>query len=174
MADIRYGLYMILELLLQLCIHPRVRAGLLALLGAKVGANVRVYECRFINLQTGFRHLELGDDVHIGNGCMIDLKGRVTINRGSALSPRVTIISHSDPGSAHASPQANRYPPESNGVVVGQYCWIGACATVLSGASIGNNVVVGAHSLVRGVLEADSVYAGVPARRIQKGTAPDL
>jgi acetyltransferase-like isoleucine patch superfamily enzyme len=155
------------EIALRLCIVPTLRARLLGLLGATVGRNVRVYECRLMNLADGFRNLSLGNDVHIGTGCLLDLKGPVRIGAGSTLSPRVMLISHSDPGSAHGSRLALSYPPEANGVSIGEQCWIGAGATLLSGSFVGDHTVVGAMALVRGRLESRSLYAGVPARRIK-------
>lgn len=168
MSEIGYGFYMAAEILLRLCIHPRLRAACLSLLGARIGSNVRIYDCRFINMRKGFANLRVEDDVHVGTGCLIDLEGPVDIGRGSTLSPRVVVMSHSDPGSAHGSPLCERFPVESNGVVIGEGCWIGANATVLSGSAIGNNVVVAAAALVRGALPGDAVYAGVPARRIDR------
>lgn len=167
MSEIRYGAYMLAELLLRLCIHPRLRAGCLRMLGARIGINVRVYECRFINLRGGFGRLRIGDDVHIGADCLIDLEGPVDIGRGSTLSPRVIVMTHTDPGSTHGSPWCEQFPVEREGIVIGEDCWIGAGATLLSGATIGNRVAVGACALVRGSLEEGAVYAGVPARRIE-------
>ncbi len=44
--------------------------------------------------------------------------------------------------------------------------YIGHCCTILRGVTIGENTVVGACSLVNKSLEPNSVYAGVPAKRI--------
>lgn len=167
MNAIVHGLYLVAELVLRLVVSPHLRARCLRGLGASVGANVRVYECRFINVADGFRNLSLADDVHVGTDCLIDLKGKVDIGRGSTLSPRVTVISHSDPGSSHNSPLVRHYPCDTAGVEVGEYCWIGASSTLISGARIGNGSVVGAMSLVRGVLEPATLNVGIPARKIR-------
>lgn len=164
---LKHGVFLLLEILLRFCVAPKFRASLLSLFGAKVGKNVRVYECRFINLENGFRNLWLADDVHIGADCLFDLKGTIRIGKGTTLSPRVTIISHSDPGSSHGSPIAVRYPCEARGVILGDYCWIGVGTTILSGAHVGDQTVVGAMSLVRGQLQGNSLYVGVPARRVK-------
>jgi acetyltransferase-like isoleucine patch superfamily enzyme len=165
MSRVRHGVFALVELLLRLSTAPRLRARLLALFGASIGHNVRVGECRLINLSNGFAHLTIEDDVHIGHGCLLDLEGPVRIGRGSVLSPRVTIISHNDPGATHDSPLAERFPPDARGVRVGEHCWIGTNSTILSGAVIGDRCVLGAMSLVKGELSSDSVYVGIPARR---------
>lgn len=172
MHDLKYGAYLIIEILLRLCINPRLRARLLSILGADLGRNARVYDCRFINLQRGFVNLSIGNDVHVGTDCLIDLAGPVRIGNGSVLSPRVTLISHSDAGEAHASPLSRRYPSEKNGVCIGANCWIGAAATILSGSVVGAGTVVGAGALVKGTLDGDSVYVGIPARRVDRVTGP--
>lgn len=166
MSDIRTGVYLVLEMILRVMIHPRLRARLLKCLGARVGENVRIYDVRFINLSSGFSNLCLERDVHIGTDCLIDLQGPVTIGQGSVLAPRVVVMSHSDPGSSHGAPLCNRHPPEANGVVVGRDCWLGAGAIVLSGSIIGDEVTLGAGALARGVLRSGKVYVGVPAREL--------
>lgn len=52
-------------------------------------------------------------------------------------------------------------------IIVGDNVFIGQNSIVLPGTVIGANCVVGAGSVVRGKLEANSVYAGVPVRRIK-------
>lgn len=49
-------------------------------------------------------------------------------------------------------------------VVLKKNCYIGANSTILPGSIIGRNTIVGAHSLVKGKLKNNSVYAGVPAK----------
>ncbi len=49
---------------------------------------------------------------------------------------------------------------------IGNNVFIGENATILRNVKIGNNVVIGAGAVVTGDIEDDSVYAGVPARKI--------
>ncbi len=51
---------------------------------------------------------------------------------------------------------------------VGNNVWIGGSATVLAGVNIGDNVVVGAGSLVNKDVPSNCVVAGVPAKIIRK------
>ena len=44
--------------------------------------------------------------------------------------------------------------------------FIGNNSILLPDTVVGDNIVIGANSIVRGVLGANSVYAGVPAKRI--------
>lgn len=45
--------------------------------------------------------------------------------------------------------------------------WIGRVSILLPGTVIGNNVVVGANSVVSGILKSNSLYAGSPVRYIK-------
>lgn len=51
-------------------------------------------------------------------------------------------------------------------IVVGNNVYIGTRCTILRGVTIGDNVIVGACSLVNKDLPSGGVYAGVPAKRI--------
>jgi acetyltransferase-like isoleucine patch superfamily enzyme len=167
MKNIRKAFFMFVELGLRVIIHPYLRARLLALFGARIGRNVRVYEIQLFNLENGFGPLVIEDDVHIGIGCRIDLSGDVRIGRGVTLSPGVTILTHTDPGSHHKSPLCEIYPPRIQPVRILEYCWIGSNVIILPGAMIHAQVVVGAGAIVKGDLEEHSLYAGIPARKIK-------
>lgn len=51
-------------------------------------------------------------------------------------------------------------------VEIGNNVFIGMNAVITCGVTVGNNVIIGAGSVVTKNCEADSVYAGVPAKRI--------
>ncbi len=168
-AKLEHAGWLIAELVLRLAVNPRLRARLLGLLGASVGGNVRVYESRFFNLQEGFRNLDLADDVHIGTGSMLDLKGPLHLGTGVVVSPGTIVLTHSDPGAAHDSPLAERFSPTSEGVDIGPYAWIGAGAVILDGAVVGREAVVAAGAVVTGQVPPHEVWGGVPAHRIDSG-----
>lgn len=165
---LKIGWFMLLERLLRMVIHPLLRAHLLKLCGAQIGNNVRIYEIQLFNLKAGFKNLHIQDNVHIGIGCRIDLEGMVTIEEGATLSPGVTILTHTDPGSQHHSPICNEFQPSVEKVKVGAYCWIGCNTLIFPGTEIHNRTVVGASSLVKGTLQSYSLYYGIPAKRIRE------
>ena len=49
-------------------------------------------------------------------------------------------------------------------VSIGDNCFIGARVTILPGVKIGNNVIVGAGSVVKGEIPDNSVIFGNPAK----------
>lgn len=55
-----------------------------------------------------------------------------------------------------------------SGIVVGSDCWFGAKSTILDGATVGDGCIVAAASVVtRQVLDAYSIYAGSPSKKLR-------
>ena len=161
---------MILEKVLTWCVNPFLRARMLRWFGATVGKNVRVYEVRFFNLDQGFRNLILGDDVHVGAFCKLDLFNQIKLEEKCTVSPSVTILTHSDPGEYHGSELIRHFPTKSQPVTIGTSSWIGAGSVILCGVTVGNRVAIGANSLVNEDIPSDLVAAGIPCREIRKLT----
>jgi maltose O-acetyltransferase len=136
--------------------------------GARIGRNVRIYEIQLFNLQNGFRHLQLAEDIHIGPGCRIDLSAPFVVGPRSTLSPGVTVLTHADPGSASRTRLLAHYPRRVAPVTIGADCWIGTNVTLLPGITVQDLAVVGAGAVVTRDVERATVVAGVPARPIKR------
>ena len=167
-TSVRHAFCLLAEKLLRWCVHPRLRARLLSLLGATIGRNVRIYEVQIFNLEQGFGNLHVADDVHIGPRCLLDLLAPLQIGTRSTLSPGVTILTHADPGTSHASRLASHYPARKAAVSIGSDCWLGANATVLAGVRLGDRSVIAAGAVVIDDVPEGEVHAGVPARLVKR------
>lgn len=53
-------------------------------------------------------------------------------------------------------------------VLIKENVWIGKNVTILKGSKIKENSIIGACSLVRGDIEPNSIYAGVPVKKIKE------
>ena len=53
-------------------------------------------------------------------------------------------------------------------VVIGKRCWIGNSVSIMSGVTLGDNVVIGANSVVTKSFPSNVVIAGVPAKIIKE------
>ena len=51
-------------------------------------------------------------------------------------------------------------------IKIGNNVFIGMNATILPGSIVGDNVIIGASSVVKGTLKSNSVYAGIPIKYI--------
>jgi acetyltransferase-like isoleucine patch superfamily enzyme len=162
----------------------RLRAAMLRLRGARVGAKtsvgarlcvrgargivlgsrVEIEHDVYLKLVTAEARLVVDDFVFIGRGCEIDVAGRVAIGAHALLAPGVFIVDH-----AHRHARGLRLDEQgidAADVTIGRDVWIGAGAIVLHGVTIGDGAIVGAGAVVTRDVAPYTIAAGVPARPI--------
>ena len=76
-----------------------------------------------------------------------------------------TFITHTDLFNSELKKE--RYQPSSGQIIINSNVYIGAGSTILQGVTIENNSVVGAKSLVNKTVKRNSLYAGIPAKKIK-------
>lgn len=113
--------------------------------------------------------LSIGDDVGV-SGAVICAARSVVIGNSVLIGSGV-IICDTDFHAPHMS-IGRRYAPlpdpaDSDGVVIGDDCFIGARAMILKGVSVGAGSVVGAGSIVTKSVAPGSIVAGNPARAVR-------
>jgi maltose O-acetyltransferase len=113
------------------------------------------------------RNVHLGADISIGNGTGIGpncrIAGGTAIGKGCCLAWDVVVLTYNH----FFEPNKIAYGKVKARVVIGDYVWIGARAIILPGVTIGDNVVVGAGSVVTKDVKPNMVIAGNPARKIK-------
>jgi len=118
------------------------------------------------NFQNLGELIEIGNNVAIGAYSSIGGSGGVTIRDntiiGQYLSCHPENHLFSNPDKFIREQGTERKP-----IIIGDNCWIGAKVTILSGVTIGKNVVVGAASLVNKNVPDNCIVAGVPAKIIR-------
>jgi len=110
-------------------------------------------------------------DLHVGPGALlnhgvhIENVARVEIGARTALGIFTTIITsdHEIGPPEERCGQWTRRP-----VTIGSGCWIGARALLMPGSTVGDGSIVAAGAVVRGTLEPNGLYAGVPARLVRE------
>lgn len=121
------------------------------------GVHTRIGEGTFINF-----HFTCQDDAP------------VTIGSNCCFGPNVTIVTPLHP----LLPKERRAVLDEEGVsshmcyakpvVIGNDCWFGANVTVCPGVTIGDNVVIGAGSVVTRDIPANTLAVGVPCRVLRE------
>ena len=108
--------------------------------------------------------LEIGEGTWIGAFTVIDGSGGLTIGRGCDISSGVHIYTHSTVRRCVSIREYNDV--DQMPTRLGDAVFVGANATIMMGTSIGDQAVVAAGALVTGDVDARTIVAGVPARRI--------
>ncbi len=146
------------------CEHPRAKVAR-AILGAKIGRGVRLRaNVDFGNDPSG---ITIGDGCYINRRCTFfaDWGSAITLGRNVWLGPEVMLWT----GSHEIGPSRQRCGDAVMGpIVIGNGCWLGARATVLSGVTLGSGCVVGAAALVNKDVPPDTLVAGVPAKVLRR------
>lgn len=140
------------------------RAALLRLFGAQLGPDCHIYPGARIwapwNLVCE-DHVGIADDVVIYNPAPVVLRSHSVVSQQAYLC-----------GAGHDIDDAD-FPMVSQPIELGRYAWVAARATVCAGVRLGDGAVLGLAGVATGDLEAWSVYAGVPARRLRARRRPD-
>ena len=129
---------------------------------------------------------ELGREVVFGRNVVLDVRGKLEIRNHCYLNDHVRLICHESISIGdnvlfgayvslydhdHAY-QMNKGVLEFSGyntspVQIGSNVWIGEKVTVLKGVHIGDNVIIGAGSVVTGNIPSNVMAAGNPCKIIK-------
>lgn len=115
----------------------------------------------------GRGNIYIGDNTKIGNNTIIcaDKAGGVHIGSNCAIAANCYIID-ADHGTNKGINVSDQEMVVEK-VEIGDNVWLGAHVTVLKGSKINDGAVVGAMSLVKSELLADSINIGIPAKFIK-------
>ena len=120
----------------------------------------------------------IGDKTYFGRNIMFKGQGKIIIGNNSAINDEVsflcdglTIIGNN----THISPRAilithtldkQKTKHIKTSIIIGSNVWIGAGAIILGNCIIEDNAIVGAGSVVTNNINANTIVAAVPAKKI--------
>lgn len=113
-------------------------------------------ETRFINPH----QLTLGRNVAIGSSSLIACYAPIYIGNNFISAPGLYINS--------GSHDINSLKPSASPITIGKRVWCGMRVTICSGVTIGDDVVIGAGSVVTRSIPSGYLAVGVPAKPIKK------
>lgn len=144
---------------------PSLRVAALRLMGIEIGC-ARIAQRCYI----GPGPLKIGDGCFVNRESHLDTTAGIYIGQNVRIATRVTIFTASHTIGGTEATRTSRTPETDLQlpVHIGDNVWIGTGAIILPGVTVGNGVVVGAGAVVRADCEANTLYAGVPARAIRK------
>lgn len=117
----------------------------------RIGKGLRTRRNVEINARSG--KITIGNHVFLNSGCIITAREAITIGEGTIFGPNVIVYDHN-----HKT--ENRRILDNDYVcapiTIGKHAWIGAGTIILKGATIGDNCVIAAGSIVTGDIPANT------------------
>lgn len=93
--------------------------------------------------------------------------GTVQLGQDSGIGQHTVVVAANHAVAAGLKYLRADWDGKRTGVVVGSNVWVGANCVLLPGTTIGDNSVIAAGSVVRGVVPPGEIWGGVPARKIR-------
>lgn len=138
------------------------------LLGSKIGSDSILMDVSFFNWHhKGPGGLSIGNECFIGDKTLIDLYDRVILEDKVTIAQKVTILTHINVGYKN-HPLQKAFPKTSKKVIFKKGAVIAASCTILPGVTVGQKSFVAAGSVVTKNVPANTLVAGVPAKKIRK------
>ncbi|XP_075268649.1 galactoside O-acetyltransferase-like [Opisthocomus hoazin] len=109
----------------------------------------------------GGKHIHFGNGVYCNFGCTFIDDTYIYVGDKTMFGPNVTIATAGHPIEPKLREDGYQYNAP---VKIGRNCWIGANCTILPGVNIGDNVVIGAGSLVNKDIPSNVVAFGNPCK----------
>lgn len=130
---------------------------------AEVGENCYIESPIYANF--GGKHIHFGKNVYCNFACTFVDDTHIYVGDYTMFGPNVTVATAGHPILPELREQAYQYNAP---VHIGKNCWLGAGVIVLPGVTIGDNVVVGAGSVVTKDLPSNVVAVGNPCRVLRE------
>lgn len=113
----------------------------------------------------GGKHVHFGHHIYCNFGVTMVDDTHIYVGDYTMFGPHVTIATAGHPILPSLREKAYQY---NMPVHIGRNCWFGAGCIVLPGVTIGDNVVVGAGSVVTKDIPSNVVVVGNPARILRE------
>lgn len=139
------------------------RQSMLKKMFAEIGENCYIEPPFHANW--GGKHCHFGNNVYANFNLTCVDDTHIYVGDYTMIGPNVTIATAGHP----ILPQLREKSYQYNAAVhIGKNCWIGSGAIILPGITIGDNVVVGAGSIVTKNLPSNVVAVGNPCRILRE------
>ncbi len=99
--------------------------------------------------------IKFGNNVSLGNNCIVACHDRIEIGDNVQLSPGVLLYDHDHDFRAPGGINEGKFV--SSPISIGNNVWIGANTIILRGTTIGDNCVIGAGSVIKGYYQNGSI-----------------
>ena len=132
---------------------------------SKIDFGENFYAREGLTIRVNNGELSIGNNVFFNNYCSVNVLNKLDIGDDCIFGEGVKIYDHN-----HNHPLGeiiSKAGMKTKPVVIGNNCWIGSNAVILMGVHIGDNVIVGAGSVVFKDVESNCVYLQNGEKRIR-------
>lgn len=117
----------------------------------------------------GGKHVHFGDGVYANFGLTCVDDTHIYVGSHTLFGPNVVLATAGHP----MMPELRKHGIQYNMPIhIGENCWLGAGVIVVPGVTIGDNVVIGASSVVTKDIPSNSVAMGTPCRVVRQINDP--
>jgi virginiamycin A acetyltransferase len=133
-----------------------------------IRANAHIEPFALIRCVGGAGDVEIGENSYVNPYCVLYSGNGIRVGRDVLLAPGVQLVPANHAFERRDVPiRLQGFCSSRGGVEIDDDAWIGAGTVVLDGARIGRGAVVGAGSVVTGVVPAYEIWGGNPLRKIK-------
>ena len=113
----------------------------------------------------GGKHVHFGNNIYANFNLTLVDDTHIFVGDNVMFGPNVTIATAGHPILPELREKGYQYNAP---VKIGKNCWLGANVTILPGITVGNNVVIGAGSVVTKNLPDNVIAVGNPCKVLRK------
>lgn len=132
----------------------------------RIGRHFKMRDGAKIKVRKGGKCV-IGDNTSINSNNMIICHENIEIGANCQFSPNVQVYDHDHDFRDADGIGAMKY--KTSPVKIGNNVWIGANTVILRGTNIGDNCVIGAGSVIKGIFPASSVVIQKRSTEIRGG-----
>ena len=144
-------------------VQPERRAEMLKEMFAEIGEGCYVETPFYANM--GGHHVHFGDFVYANYGLTLVDDTHIYVGDHTMFGPHVTLATAGHPIDPVLRGKGLQY---NMPIRIGRNCWLGAGVIVMPGVTIGDNVVIGAGSIVTKDIPSNVVAVGNPCRVLRQ------
>lgn len=131
----------------------------------KIGCDVNIYNNCVFEFGSN-SHLLIGNHVIFSYGCVLCVNRSIKIGNYVQIGEYTSIRDSTHDYVDYFKP-IMKNQDIADSISIGDNVWIGKNCLIFPGAVIEDGVVIGANSLVKGILKRNKIYGGNPIREIK-------
>lgn len=133
-----------------------------------IGKNCYIGDWVVINTYGG--DITIGDNVSINYFCVLYGHGGLTIGNDCRIAAH-TVIVPTEHNYSRKDILIRKQKNSHRGIALGNDVWVGSNVTILDGSNVSDGCVIGANSVVKGIMDSYGIYVGSPAKKVKEREA---